>query len=175
MHMYFPVDDLYTVKVNKFFNIDELEITAKLKLVVELKYIWIGELANDYKLGLNIDKVSDNYGKIVINENGIIKTCDYSFEKSVKYSQSNPKQPEIFAAEENDVEFLSQRIKEGWNFNTNYDYQYAVNQAAEYNSHESLLVLLESGATFKYKNYREMNRYDSKTMEILDKYLQNEN
>jgi hypothetical protein len=174
-HMFFPIDNLYTVEVKKFFNIEELENLANISLKKDSNHLWIGELENRKMLGIAINKESDNYGKIVIADNGTVDVCDYSFEKFAKYSQASPKQPEIFAAEENDAEFLRKRIKEGWDYNTIYSYQDAVTQAAENNAHEALEVLLEAGARLSYNNHRVMTyAYDEKTMEILDKYQKDE-
>jgi hypothetical protein len=173
-NMFFPIDDMYTVKVKKFFNIEELESMAKASLQKDNKHLWIGELVNEKRLGISINKESDTYGRIVLGDNGKIEVCDYSFEKFAKYAQGDPKQPEIFAAEENDAEFLRKRIKEGWDYNTRYSYQDAVTQAAENNSHEALEVLLEAGARLRGNKHRDSPYvYDEKTMEILDKYQKN--
>lgn len=168
---FFPIDDLYTVLVKKFYTIDELENVAKASLPKDSNHLWIGELENEKMLGIIIDQQSDQYGKVVLAENGTIETCDYSFAKFARYAQGDPKQPEIYAAENNDAEFLTKRIKEGWDFNKSYNYQKAVSQAAEKNSHEALEVLLEAGARLRHNNHRNSpGTYDEKTMEILDKY-----
>lgn len=174
-NMFFPIDNWYTVQVKKFFNIEELENMAKVSLPKDSNHLWIGELINEKILGLIIDEKSDDYGKVVIADNGNIEICNYSFERFARYSQGSPKQPEIFAAEENDADFLRKRIKEGWDYNISYSYQNAVTQAAENNSHEALEVLLEAGARLRHNKHRDMPyTYDKRTMEILDKYQKDE-
>jgi hypothetical protein len=169
-NMHFPINDKYTVKVKKFYNIDELHQTAKLTINKNPKHLWIGELEDKRNLGISIDAQSIDYQKIVIIDNSNIEVCDYTFEKFAKYAQGYPVQPEIFAAEEDDAEFLRKRLSEGWDYTTNYGYQNAVNQAAAHNSYEALEVLLEAGARLQY-DYRSMTwQYDEKTMGILDKY-----
>ena len=170
-NMYFPINDLYTIKVKKFHTLVELNKLAATTITKDPNNLWIGELQNEKKLGIVIDTQSENYGRIVLDENGEIEICDYTFEKFAKYSQGSPTQPEIFAAEENDADFLSKRISEGWDYNTSYSYQNAVTQAAENNAHEALEILMEAGARLRHNKHREMpHTYDKKTMEILDKY-----
>ena len=114
-----------------------------------------------------------------MSNNGEIKECEYNFELFVKYEQQDPKHPEIYAAEENDADFLKKRLDDGWDgwdFSTPYQHLNALNQAASHNSYEALKVLLEAGARLKHKNYRERMKstYDDKTMDILDKYHKEE-
>lgn len=170
-NMHFPINDLYTVNVEKFYTIGELENVARATIQKDPNHLWIGELGNNKKLGIVINPQIDNYGKVVLGENGKIAMCDYLFEVFAKYAQEIPKQPELFAAEENDVAFLKKRLSEGWDYNSVYSYQDAVSQAAQYNSHEALELLLKAGARLKHKDYKMMTyAYDAKTMEILDKY-----
>jgi hypothetical protein len=170
-HMYFPIDDLYTVKVEKFFTIEELESEAKTSLEKDFTILWIGILTEGNKLGLIVDKNSADYGRLAVEENGEVKMSAYAFERFAKYAQRAPKQPEIFAAEENDAAFLKKRIEEGWDFTTTYTYQNATTQAAEHNAHEALEVLLRAGARLNHKQHRDMAyAFDERTMELLDKY-----
>ncbi len=174
-NMFFPIDDLYTVQVKKFFNIEELENMAKVSLPENSKHLWIGELENEKILAVAIDTECDNYGKVVIIDNESIEICKYTFEQFSRYSQGFPKQPEIFAAEENNYEFLEKRILEGWDYNTSYSYQNAVTQAAENNSHEALEVLLKAGARLTHYRYKDIPyNFDERTIEILDRYQKNE-
>lgn len=170
-HMHFPINDLYTIQVKKFYTIDELKEFNEGTLNKNSPHLWIGELVDARMLGISIDKKSSYYGQVVIAKNGNIEIGDYTFEKFVKYAQGSPKQPEIFAAEENDTEFLRKRLSEGWDYNTGYDYGTAVDHAAQSHSHEALELLLKVGARLRYTKYREMPYYyDEKTMELLDKY-----
>lgn len=170
-NMYFPVNDLYTVHVKKFYTIEELEQITPQTLQKDPTYILIGELVDEKKIGIIINNLDENYGKIVIENDHNIIVQDYNFETFAKFAQASPKQPEIFAAEENDAKFLEKRIVNGWDYNTSYRYQNALSQAAEYNSHEALEVLLKAGARLKHNNYKEMTySYDQTTIEILDRY-----
>ena len=170
-HRHFPVDDLYTVQVRKFYHINELEEVAKVSLPRAPHHLWIGELENDNLLGIVIDQQSAKYGHIVLVNDSIRKLCDYSFELFARYAQAQPVPAEIFAAEENDVAFLQQRIREGWDYNTKYQYQTALKQAAVHNSHEALELLLEAGARFEANKRPNLSSYsDEKTMAILDRY-----
>jgi hypothetical protein len=169
--MYFPINELYTVEVKKFYHYDELSEIAEFTIPKNPNYLWIGELKDFRKFGICIDEEGQHFEKIVIEKDDDVEICDYSFAKFTKYAQSRPVQPELFAAEENDINFLRKRLDEGWDYNTEYSYQYAVNQAAEFNSHEALELLLKAGARLENKNYRSMTwYYDENTMEILDKY-----
>lgn len=170
-HLYFPINDLYTVKVEKFYTLDELNKSASSTLAKNPNYLWIGNLEANSRLGICIKKGHQNYGKIIIERRENSGICDYTFEKFACYAQGSPTQPEIFAAQENDVPFLKKRIEEGWDFNTNYTYQTAVSQAAEHNAYEALELLLQNGARLEHKNHRDVPwLYDKKTMKILDKY-----
>lgn len=170
--MYFPINKLYTVRPKKFYNIEELESLAKKTLPNDPQNLWIGELENGKLLGINIDQANNKFGKMVISDQGEITTCEYSFATFAEFAQNSPIQPEIYAAEKNNSTFLEQRIKDGWDVNTTYSYQTAVNQAAEKNAYDALEVLLKAGAKFRNSNYRKMTgTYDEKTMKILDKYL----
>ena len=172
---FFPIDNLYTVLLKKFYTIDELENVSKESLLKDPNHLWIGELENKKMLGIIINKQSDKFGRVVLAENGVIEICDYSFDKFAKYAQGAPVQPEIYAAEKNDAEFLTKRIKEGWDFNKSYSYQNAITQAAEKNSHEALEVLLKAGARLRHNKHRTMTgTYDKRTMEILDQYQKDE-
>lgn len=171
-HLYFPIDDLYNVRVQKFYTLEELNSLALLTLPKNPDFLWIGLLDLGEDLGICVQKQSHDYGKIAIDKEGDIQICDYSFEKFARYAQSSSVQPEIFAAQENDVFFLKKRLEEGWDFTTEYRYEDAIRAAAKYNAHEVLELLLQHGARLKNKNYT--NRtwpYDEKTMDLLDKYL----
>jgi hypothetical protein len=170
-HMHFPINDLYTIQVKKFYTIDELKKFNEGTLNKNSPHLWIGELVDERKLGVSIDKKSSLFGQVAIAKDGKIETCDYTFEKFAKYAQGSPKQPELFAAEENDTEFLRKRLSEGWDYNTSYDSGKAVDHAAQSNSHEALELLLKAGARLRHTRHREMPYlYDEKTMELLDKY-----
>lgn len=170
-HMHFPINNLYTIQIKKFYTIDELKKFNEGTLNKNSTHLWIGELVDDRKLGLSIDKKRSHYGQVVIAKNENIEIGDYIFEKFAKYAQGSPKQPEIFAAEENDTAFLRKRLSEGWDYNTSYDYGTAVDHAAQSHSHEALELLLKAGARLRYTKYKEMPYlYDEKTMELLDKY-----
>ena len=173
--MNFPIDKLYTVHVEKFYTIDELDKISTSLVKKNPNHLWIGELSDERLIGIVVDVNSKLYNRIIISEGENIDTCEYTFDISAKYSQGSPKQPEIFAAEENDSIFLKQRIDEGWDFNKSYKHQTAIRQAAEYNSHEALEVLLEAGARMKTNNHREKTYiYDKRTMDILDRYHRDE-
>lgn len=170
-HMHFPINDLYTIQVKKFYTIDELKKLNEGTLKKDSRHLWIGELVDERMLGISIDTKSSHYGQVVIAKNETIEIGDYTFEKFAKYAQGSPKQPELFAAEENDTEFLRKRLSEGWDYNTSYNYGKAVDHAAQSNSHEALELLLKAGARLRHTRHREMPySYDEKTMELLDKY-----
>lgn len=171
-NMFFPINDLYTVQMKKFYTIEELTKFNDIKNIHKSKNLIIGESIDGAKIGINLNLDSKLYSKVTMIINDDIVNCDYSFEMFAKYAQSSPKQPEIYAAEQNDAAFLSKRLREGWDYNTSYQYQNALNQAAEHNSYEALEVLLKAGARLKFKSYREHMKgsYDDKTMDILDKY-----
>lgn len=171
-NMFFPINDLYTVQMKKFYTIEELPKFNDIQNIRKSNILIIGESIDVPKIGINVNLESKLYGKITLINNDEIVNCDYSFEMFAKYAQSSPKQPEIYAAEQNDAAFLSKRLREGWDYNTSYQYQNALNQAAEHNSYEALEVLLKAGARLKFKSYREHMKgsYDDKTMDILDKY-----
>lgn len=195
---YFPINNLYTVQVKSFFNFYSLNAISILKLNQNSCYFWIGELMDDgnskdillsesilnyvrrilsnlFKeknrlLGI-VTESGEQFGKVVLGNKGKIEVCDYTFDKFIENVQNLPKQPEIFAAEENDVDFLSERINEGWDCNSSYFYQNAVTQAAEFNAHDALELLLKAGAKFSNNNYKTMTDiYDFQTIELLDKY-----
>jgi hypothetical protein len=172
-HLYFPVNDLYTVHVKKFYTLEELSQSAPTNLRENPAVLWIGSLQSGESLGICIQKENSDYGKVVTGSNTGFRVCDYSFEKFARYAQSSPVAPEIFAARENDAAFLKKRLTEGWDYNTEYLYQKAVDQAAEYNAHEALEILLQSGARLRSKKHREITwLYDARTMDLLDKYSQ---
>ncbi|MEO1513466.1 MAG: SMI1/KNR4 family protein [Bacteroidota bacterium] len=170
-NMYFPIDDLYTVKVKKFYTIEELEEVTKTSIQKNPALLQIGELENGNGLGLFIDPQSDAYGKVALVQEENVQSCEYSFERFARCAQSAPVQAEIFAAQENDVEFLQKRLTEGWDYTTRYNYQDAVTQAAESNAHEALELLLQAGARLRDDKHRNMPQtYDEQTMNLLDKY-----
>ena len=120
---------------------------------------------------IDVERDKGHYGKVAIKEKDSIRICDYSFEKFARYAQDQPMQPEIFSAQTNDIAFLRKRIAEGWDFNTNYHYLDALGQAAEYNAHEALELLLQNGARPHNRYHREKPwEYDEKTMDLLDQY-----
>jgi len=174
--MFFPINDLYTVRMMKFYTIEELLEFNNVQTIKESEILIIGEAINSDKIGINVNKKSKSYGKVQKIKDGRIIECDYFFEKFARYAQSSPKQPEIYAAEENDAEFLKKRLEEGWDYNTVYQYQNALSQAASHNSYEALKELLKAGARLKYKTYREhmKSAYDERTMSILDEYHEQE-
>ncbi len=171
-NMFFPIDDLYTIHIKKFYTIEELYQYNKIETIRNSNNLIIGESVDSAKVGINLIEKTKSYGKITIQSDGIIKECDYSFEIFAKYAQGSPKQPEIYAAEQNDADFLKKRLNEGWDYSTSYQYQNALSQAAEHNSYDALEVLLKAGARLKHKKYRDHMKgtYDERTMEILDKY-----
>lgn len=171
-NMYFPINDLYTIHVDKFYTLEELPEYNDKNNVHKTGNLIIGESVDGTKIGIKIRSGSKSYNKITMIINDEIVECDYSFELFAKYAQHSPKQPEIYAAEQNDAAFLSKRLSEGWDFNTSYQYQDALNQAAEHNSYDALEVLLKAGARLKFKSYREhrQDTYDETTMKILDEY-----
>ena len=158
--------------MKKFYTIEELPKFNDMRNINKSNNLIIGESIDDVKIGININSESKSYSKVTMIINDEIVKCDYSFEMFAKYAKSSPKQPEIYAAEENNAAFLIKRLEEGWDYNTSYQYQNALNQAAEHNSHEALEVLLKAGARLKVKSYRERMKgsYDDKTMDLLDKY-----
>lgn len=170
--MFFPINDMYTVQVKKFYTITELKEMSRLVNNREFKCLILGELVDDRFIGVHVDEASSNYGKMVVVNKGDFEICDYSMETFVKYAQGSPTQPELYAAEQNNAEFLKMRIAEGWDCRTSYQYRNALSQAASFNSHEALKVLLEAGARLKHKKYRQHMKgtYDQTTMEILDQY-----
>ncbi|MBT1706313.1 hypothetical protein [Chryseosolibacter indicus] len=171
-YLYFPINDLRTVKVKKFYTLEELDRIAASSLSEDPNVLWIGLLDPDASLGICVQDSSKDYGKIVIKGSSASQVCDYSFDKFARYAQSSPVEPEIFAARENDVAFLKERIEQGWDYNTTYMYQNAIGQAAEYNAHEVLELLLNAGARLNHKSHREITwLYDERTMDILDKYI----
>jgi len=173
-NMSFPINDLYTVQVKKFHTIDELSKLFDTTIQKDSQNLWIGELHNGKMLGINIEQESEHYGRVTIADNEQVETCDYSFEKFAKYAQVSPVQPEIFAAQENNADFLQKRLNEGWDYTISYGYQTAISEAAKYNSHEALAVLLEAGARLVNNKHRDMPyKYDEQTMDLLDKYQKN--
>lgn len=169
--IYFPIDDLYTVGIQKFFTLTELDESAAEMLSKNPKFLWIGLLKDYSYVGVCIQTDDKDYGKIVISKDNNARICDYSFGKFAQYAQGTPVQPEIFAAQENDTDFLKKRLEEGWDSATIYHYQNALSEAAEHNAHEALELLLQHGARLKHKNHRTMTwSYDEKTMDLLDKY-----
>lgn len=158
--------------MNKFYTLEELTLFNNKQSVTKTDHLLIGESIDSFKIGINVNPATKSYGKVFMIKNKKLVECDYSFELFAKYAQHSPKQPEIYAAEQNDAAFLRKRLAEGWDFNTSYQYQDALNQAAEHNSYEALEVLLQAGARLKFKSYREhmKSSYDEKTMDILDKY-----
>lgn len=175
-NMYFPIDDLYTVHMEKFYTIEELYEYNHIDFVKSSKCLIIGESVDSAQIAIKIEKESQSYGIITMIVDGVIKECKYPFEMFAKYAQGSPKQPEIYAAEQNDAEFLIKRLNEGWDYGTSYQYQNALSQAASCNSYDALEVLLEAGARLRHNKYREhmKSSYDEKTMEILDKYHKKE-
>jgi hypothetical protein len=175
-NMFFPINDLYTVHMKKFYTIEELPNFNNKQSIHKTANLIIGESIDDVKIGINVNLGSNSFGRVTMVINSQIVECDYSFELFAKYAQSSPKQPEIYAAEENDAEFLKKRLREGWDYNTLYQYQNALTQAAEHNSYEALEVLLKAGARLKFKTYREYMKgsYDETTMNILDEYHKDE-
>ena len=168
---YFPIDDLYTVGIEKFYTLEELNESALVTLPKNPNILWIGILMDYSFVGVCIQPDESDYGKIALKKDRAIKICDYSFGKFARYAQGSPVQPEIFAAQENDAAFLKKRLEEGWDFTTKYNYQNALSEAAEHNSHEALELLLQHGARLGHKNHRTMPwTYDEKTMDLLDKY-----
>jgi hypothetical protein len=169
--LYFPVNDLYTVHVKKFYTLNELEQVAALSLPENPEVLWIGILEGDDSLGIGLRPGSPHYGKVATGKDGSVRYHDYTFEKFARYAQSSPVQPEIWAAQENDAAFLKKRLAERWDCTTTYQYLEAVSQAAEYNAHEALEVLLQHGARLRHKSHRQMPwMYDAQTMELLDRY-----
>lgn len=171
-NMFFPIDDLYTVQIEKFYSIEEMYQTNNIEAIKISNNLIIGETIDSVKIGINVEKGTTSFGKITIQPDGKTKECDYPFEIFAKYAQGSPKQPEIYAAEQNDADFLKKRLTEGWDYSTSYQYQNALSQAAEHNSYDALEVLLNAGARLKHKKYRDHMKgiYDERTMEILDKY-----
>jgi len=172
----FPVDDFYTVKVEKFYNIHELGESASVTLQDNPNYLWIGVLSNDALFGVCIQENDENYGKIALSKGGLVEQREYTFEKFAAYAQSFPVVPEIWAAQENDVEYLKKRLDEGWDYNTNRYSGSALVKAAEYNAHDTLELLLQRGATLGGKKSEKGERvyrsiYDEKTVELFEKYL----
>ena len=175
-NMFFPIDDLYTVHIKKFYTIEEMYQNNRIEAVKNSYNLFIGVTTDSLKIGLNVEKGTISYGKITMQTDGIIRECDYNFELFAKYAQGSPKQPEIYAAEQNDADFLKKRLDEGWDYSTSYQYQIALNQAAEHNSYDALEALLKAGARLNHKKYRNhmKSTYDERTMEILDKYHKEE-
>lgn len=169
-NLWFPIDDLNTVQVSKFYKLDEIKLERKgIFNRKPSEFIWIGELQDNRRLGVSLK--SDSFGKVALEDKESISLCDYTFEVFTRFAQSDSVQAEIFAAEENNVEFLQQRIREGWDFNTKYGYSTAIGAAASNNSHNVLSLLLEIGARLGHNNHRSMTwEYDETTMGILDKY-----
>ncbi len=172
-HRYFPVDHLYTVLIKKFFNIDELGAFAQTgKAMAAEGILRIGMIEGGKELGLVVKEAIHGYGQMAIVHDDHVELCAYPFEIFIHYAQSSPVQPEIFAAEENDVAFLRKRLSDGWDCTSVYSYQTAVRQAAEHNAHEALELLLASGANLGHYQHRDMGyQYDERTMEILDKAM----
>jgi len=172
-NLHFPVNDWYTVEIKKFYTLGELNNLITASLSVNPNFLRIGVLENGEFLSICVQSESRDYGKVAIEKEESIQIYDYSFEKFAQYAQSSPVQPEIFAAQENNLSFLKKRLAEGWDFNTEYSYQDAVNAAAEHNSYEVLEFLLQHGARIRTKNHRDMSWvYDERTMDLLDKYTQ---
>lgn len=170
-HLYFPINDLYTVKVDKFYSLEELSGSASISLTKNPNFLYIGLTDDDGYLGICIQKESQDYGKVVIDRNGNVQICDYSFEKFARYPQSSPVHPEVFAAQENNISFFKERLEGGRDFNANTIYQDAIDMAAQHNAHETLEFLLQNGIRLKHRNHREMPwAYDEKTMRLLDQY-----
>ena len=170
---YHPINNLYTVQLKEIYSLEKLSKIANTTLFLDPDHLWIGELENGNTLGIKINTNIESYGNVVIKRNQEIIVHDYKFEKFIQHPQYYPKQPEIFAAEENDAEFLIKRLKEGWDYNTSYNYQLAVSVAADYNSHEALEVLLRAGAIVRY-NENIDRTFDKKTTTLIKEYIKEE-
>ncbi len=171
----FPINKYDTVNVKEFYNYKKLlQVTIK-TIKNDNNYIWIGETIDEKVLGLIINYENKLYGHIVLAEDGKIEAHENKFEEFIKFGQSFPSRPELIAAQQNDLEFLKQRILSGWDVNTIYDgYNSVIQEATLYNSHEAIEFLLAHGAKMKDSFHRDRPHfYDSKTMEILDKYSKN--
>ena len=171
-HNHFPINRFDTVQVREFYDYKKLlQITGK-SIKIDSNYLWIGDTSDGNLLGIVISDGHKLYGSIAIAENGIIEVHENNFEEFIKFGQAFPSQPELIAAQINDLEFLNQRILSGWDVNTIYDgYNSAIQEATLYNSHEAIEFLLDNGAKMKDKFHRDRPHfYDNKTMEILDKY-----
>lgn len=175
-NMFFPINNLYTVHIKKFYTIEEMYQNNRIEAIQSSNNLFIGETMDSLKIGINVEKGTKSFGKMTMQTDGIIKECDYYFEIFAKYAQGSPKQPEIYAAEQNDADFLKKRLNEGWDYSTSYQYQNALSQAAEHNSYDALEVLLQAGARLKHKKYRDHMKgtYDERTMEILDNFHKEE-
>lgn len=169
---YFPVNDLYLKKVERFYPLAELESFRNQGMENHNHLLRIAELSAGEHLWLCTDPQRADFGKLCVQTaNNTFETCDYSFEKSVRYAQSHPVQAEIFAAQENDAIFLKKRLAEGWDAATSYHYLTAIEEAASHNAHEALEVLLQHGLRLRDKNFRARTyEFDEKTIEILEKY-----
>lgn len=168
---YYPINDLYTVRVISFYPLNELELMAELTPKEAKDWLPFAELEEGEMAAVGVQPGTPGFGKVaILRQSGQqIVPCDYTFEQFVQYAQESPVQPEIFAAQENDAEFLQKRISEGWDPGTSYRYQKAIEVAAEYNSHEALKVLLQAGERLRHPNHREITwLYDEETMRILD-------
>lgn len=168
----YPINDLYNLKVKQFFTLAELESIAIPAMQNSPGWLPIAPLEADGFWALGIDQTDAFFGKTaIIRADGQVDVCDYSFEKSARFAQGDPVQPEIFAAQENDAAFLKKRLAEGWDATTSYAYKTAIEEAAEHNAHDALEVLLQAGMRLRHPNHREFAwRYDEKTMDILDGY-----
>ena len=78
-HMHFPINDLYTIQVKKFYTIDELKKFNEGTLNKNSPHLWIGELVDERTLGISIDKKSSHYGQVLVAKNGNIEIGDYTF------------------------------------------------------------------------------------------------
>jgi hypothetical protein len=171
----FPINRFDTVEIKEFYDFKKLlQVTVK-SIKFDINNLWIGDLCDGKLLGIVINFEHKHYGHIVIAENGIVEVQENNFEEFIKFGQASPSQPELIAAQLNDLEFLKQRILSGWDVNTIYNgYNSAIQEATLYNSHEAIEFLLGHGAKMKDQFHRDRPHfYDSKTMEILDKYCKN--
>ena len=98
--MHFPIDDSYTVEVEKFYTIDELSKHA-ITLKDNPDMLWIGTLVEGGQVGVCIKVDDEQYGQIMIDQDSNIRICDYSFEKFARYAQGSPISPDEYAAQIN--------------------------------------------------------------------------
>jgi hypothetical protein len=169
---HFPINRFDTVQIREFYDYEKLlQVTAK-SIKFDNNNLWIGDLSNGKLIGIKINIEDNHYGHIVIADSGIVEVQENKFEEFIKFGQASPSQPELIAAQLNDLEFLKQRILSDWDVNTIYSgYNSAIQEATLYNSHEVIEFLLKHGAKMKDQFHRDRpHLYDNKTMKILDKY-----